>query len=325
MIIEVVKYTENKKDEWNEFLNFSNNGTMFHNLDFLDYHGDKFKENEHHLIFYKGQNIIGVMPLAIFEEGSKLVAKSPYGASYGGLIVKKYLNFRYSEELINSMMELFRDNNFDEVYITPPPLIYSKVPNCYIEFALLKNNFEIIKKEITSVIKLDCFNLDPFEIFNKRAKKGVKKARKEGVKIVESSEDYDAFYEILQESRDRHDVKPTHTLQELKKIRDSLPNLIKLDMAYVNEDPVAGMLYFICNSQTVLTFYGCHKTSFGNFSPAHLLNYHGMVWAKKNKFKYLDLGTTTQDMVPNHNLFLFKENFGSVGYFKDTYSYKKEK
>ena len=325
MTIKVVKYTENKKSEWNEFVN-CNYGTIFHNLDFLSYHGDKFKQNEDHLIFYhKRQNIIGAMPLAIFEEGGKVVAKSPYGASYGGVIVKEYLKFRDSEELINSLMEFFKDNNFDEVHITPPPLIYSRVPNCYIEFALLKNSFEITKREITSVIKLNCFNSDPFEIFETRARTAVKKARKKEVKIIESSNEYDAFYKILKETKARHNAEPTHTLQELKKIRDILPNSIKLDMAYVNEDPVAGILYFICNSRTVLTFYICHKTTYNEYSPVNLLIYHGMIWAKKNEFKYLDLGTNTQDMIPNHNLFLFKESFGSVGYFRDTFLYKKEK
>lgn len=320
MTIEVVKYTKDKKDEWNEFVANSNNGTIFHNLDFLSYHGDKFKKNEHHLMFYyKGQNLIGVMPLAIFEEGGKLVAKSPYGGSYGGMVVKEYLKFRYSEELIESMVKFFRDNNFDEVYITPPPLIYSRVPTCYIEFNLLQNNFEIVNREITNVIKLDCFDSDPFEIFEKRARKAVKKSTKEGVYVVESSDDFSAFYKILKETIVRHDAEPTHTLQELKKIHNILVNSIKLDMAYVNEDPAAGILYFICNAQAVLTFYICHKTTYGKFYPVNLLIYHGVLWAKKNKFKYLDLGTTTYNMTPRNNIFMFKESFGSVGYFRDTY------
>lgn len=325
MTIEVAKYRENKKDEWNEFVANSNNGTIFHNLDFLSYHGDKFSKNNHHLMFYyEGQNLIGVMPLAIFEEEDKLVAKSPYGGSFGGIVVNDHFKFRYSEELIDSMVKFFRDNNFGEIYITPPPLIYSKMPNCYIEFNLLKSGFEIINREITSVIKQDCFDSDPFDIFEKRARTAVKKARKEGVHVSESSEDYNAFYKILKETKARHNAEPTHTLQELKKISDILPNSIKLDIAYVNEEPAAGILYFICNSQVVLTFYICHKTAYSKFYPVNLLIYHGIVWAKKNKFKYLDLGTTTQDMIPNHDLLMFKESFGSVGYFRDTFKWKKK-
>lgn len=326
--IEVVEYTENKKGEWNEFVANSNNGTVFHNLDFLSYHGDKFSKNEHHLMFYyKGQNLIGVIPLAIFEKEDKLVAKSPYGGSFGGIVVKDHFKFRYSEELINSMVKFFRDNNFDEVYITLPPLIYSRVPNCYIEFNLLKNNFEIINREITSVIKLDCFDSDPCDIFEKRARTAVKKARKKGVSVVESSDDYNAFYKILKEAKARHNAKSTHTLSELMKLHDILPNSIKLDIAYVHDEPAAGILYFICNSQVILTFYICHKTAYGEFYPTNLLIYHGMRWAKKNKFKYLDLGTTARysldsDAIVGYGVFMFKESFGSVGYFRDTFKWK---
>jgi lipid II:glycine glycyltransferase (peptidoglycan interpeptide bridge formation enzyme) len=315
MTIDVIEYTEPKKEEWNMFVKHSNNGTLFHNLDFLSYHGEKYTENEHHLMFYSKQNLAGAMPLAIIGEDER-VAKSPYGGSFGGVVEREYITFKQSEELVDSAVRFLKDT-CDIVFVTPPPFIYSKVPSCYTEFNMLRNGFELYKKEITSVVALN-FS-DPFDIFEKRARTAVKKAKKEGVSVEEWSKNYTRFFKLLKQTKARHDAEPTHTLEELKTIWNTLPHSVKLDMAYIDETPVAGILYFICNTQTVLTFYICHDSQYNTSYPVNLLLYNGLVWAEKNSFKYLDLGTTTHDMIPYHSLFMFKESFGSTGYFRDTY------
>ena len=101
MSVRIEKYTEDKKQIWNFFVKNSNNGTLFHDLDFLSYHPeDRF--NEHHLMFYRKDNLISVMPMALSETDGKKVAKSPYGGSYGGIITDEQLKYRHSEEIIAS-------------------------------------------------------------------------------------------------------------------------------------------------------------------------------------------------------------------------------
>ena len=61
----IIKYDVKYFDKWNKFVENSNNGTIFHRLDFLNYHGNKFKKNEHHLIILKGDTIFGVINLPL--------------------------------------------------------------------------------------------------------------------------------------------------------------------------------------------------------------------------------------------------------------------
>ena len=49
-----------------------------------------------------------------------------------------------------------------------------------------------------------------------------------------------------------------------------------------------------------------------------LLVYHSMLWARRRSFQYLDFGTSTLNMEPNWGLIKFKENFGALGFFRDT-------
>jgi hypothetical protein len=317
--IVIKEYKEEYKDSWNDFASKSCNGTIFHNLDFLAYHPEG-KYEERHLIFFKGENIVGLMPMATFKVGRQTLARSPYGGSFGGVVVPDYFNFNHSEELVKTMKTFFKNNDIGEAIITPPPQIYSRIPSNYIEFNLLANGFHLAKRDITSVIKLDTFNFDPFEILENRSKRAVKKAIKEGVHIVESSDDYRSFHNILRETMERHGAQPTHTLEELLKIRSLVPELLKLDMAYIDGDPAAGVLYFVCNSHAILSFYICHKSKYKSYYPVNLLLYKGISWAKKSNFRYLDLGTTTQNMQPNYSLFMFKESFGSTGYFRETFT-----
>ncbi|MEJ2356253.1 MAG: hypothetical protein P8Y62_10240 [candidate division WOR-3 bacterium] len=59
--IKVDKYRPEIKDNWDNFVEKSNNGTIFHKIQFLDYHPpDRF--NFHHLIFHKQSNPIAVLP-----------------------------------------------------------------------------------------------------------------------------------------------------------------------------------------------------------------------------------------------------------------------
>ena len=99
-MITLKEYKKDYFDKWNKFVENSNNGTIFHRLDFLAYHGDKFKSNENHLIWFKGDEIIALMPLGIFEENGKRIAKSPYGGSYGGVITRLNTTYSMSKDLI---------------------------------------------------------------------------------------------------------------------------------------------------------------------------------------------------------------------------------
>lgn len=316
----IVEYDERYGSAWDEFLSQSNNGTLFHNLNFLGYH-PQGRFHERHLIFLRGGKTVGVMPMASFKDGSARAARSPYGGSFGGVATPIRFSYTHCEDLVMAMKTFLEDSDFAEMSITPPPKIYGRVQSNYFEFNLLAGGFWLAKREVTSVINLSSFDNNPFEIMEKRSRTAVKKAKKEGVQVVEFSEDYESFYGILTESKERHNALPTHTLDELMKIRSLVPGSAKLDMAYINGDPAAGILYFLCNPQVILAFYICHKSQYKNYSPVSLLLYQGILWSKKNNFRFLDLGTTTLNGAPNYGLFMFKESFGSTGYFRDTFNW----
>jgi lipid II:glycine glycyltransferase (peptidoglycan interpeptide bridge formation enzyme) len=138
--------------------------------------------------------------------------------------------------------------------------------------------------------------------------------------VVRESTAWNDFYEILCSNlRMRHDVAPTHTLEELLRLKKLFPEEIRLFSAYLDGQQLAGVVLFLCNPQVMLAFYISHREEFQKYRPVNLLFHYIMNWGRRRGFRFLDFGTFTLDMEPNWGLGKFKETFGARGLFRDTY------
>ncbi len=310
--MDINKFTERDRKHWEEFVAKSNNGTIFHTQDFLGYHpADRFKN--HHLIIRDRTNIIALFPAV--ENSTTIV--SHQGASYGGFVLKNDLGIHTIYLMIEHVVQYFRTHGFNRIVLTQPPLIYYRDPHQYIDFALMKNGFSYFKRDVTAVIRLD--TAEPLARFHGDARRSTKKAIREGVRVL-FTDDYARFYDILKHNLGmRHNVTPTHSLEELNKLKKIFPEKIILFGAYIKEKMVGGMVLFVTNPRVILAFYISHDQKYQNYRPVNLLFYEVIKWGRNQGYKYLDLGTFTLNMTPNWGLGRFKENFAARGFLRDTY------
>ena len=63
-MITINKYESRELNEWDEFIDASNNGTVFQKQSFITYHIDR-KFVDHSLIIKNNSNILAVLPAAI--------------------------------------------------------------------------------------------------------------------------------------------------------------------------------------------------------------------------------------------------------------------
>lgn len=316
--IEIEFFTSHKNDEWDDFVWKSNDGTIFHTRQFLSYHPpEKFTDAS--LIFKKNNRLIALFPAVVRNEGISKILSSHRGASYGGFVTPSPLSIRDSFRLVEGLIEHAGANNFTGIELTPPPQIYLNRPNNYIDFALLKNGFTYRKREISSVIPLDFPVEEILSTFSSASRRAVRRAQKLNVKVQES-EDYGQFYKILQKNlKMRHHVNPTHSIEELLKLKSLFPNRIKLFAACAAAKMVAGVVMFITNNNVALAFYISHDEENQQYRGVNVLFYEIIKWTIENKFGFLDFGIFTVNMDPNWGLARFKESFGAQGIFRDTY------
>lgn len=317
MAISITPFAADDTASWDEFVWKANNGTIFQTRQFLAYHPEA-RFVDHSLSFHKEGKRIAVFPAVDFNENGKRILLSHRGASYGGLVVKDTLPISDSFELVKALVDHAKAAGFDAIDLTPPPQIYLRRPSNYIDFALVQNGFSYRKREISSVIPLDFSREEILNTFNEGSRRAVRRAQKLGVEVRES-EDYAAFYDILKRNlRLRHNVNPTHTLDELLLLKKVFPDRIKLFAAYHEETMVAGVVMFICNPRVVLAFYISHDDDYQQYRGVNVLFYKIVDWGISEGYGFLDFGIFTVNEDPNWGLARFKESFGAQGVFRDS-------
>lgn len=320
-MITVHEYNPNFKSEWEHFVRNSNNGTMFHLQDFLDYH-PKGKFDFFHLMFRENDKLIGVLPGGIVNTDTFW---SPVGASYGSIVTND-IHFEKALNIVDALLDYGRMNKWSQLFLIPPPFIYNINYNQHIEYALLYRKFGFELHYISHAIHLKHGN-DFEKQFDKTARKTIHKILREGKIRLEVSRDYEAFYDILIANKSRHGVKPTHSLEDMLEIRRLLPDSVRLLIVYHDDKPIAGSWLFLCNPKVVLCFYNMLYYEFEHLKPIYLIMYETVRWAVENGYEWVDIGvsqdTKAQDpMTPSLNLIKFKERFDSRGVLRTTFHYR---
>lgn len=319
-MIKLIEFNQSNfnNEDWDNFVESSDNGTIFHRRDFLAYHPKtRFKDNS--LVFLKDKKIFSVFPAVDVELNGARILYSHRGASYGSFVYHSDLNIKDAFNLVEILIDYARKKNFDRIILTLPPIIYCTRFSNYIDFALYRSGFEYLKREISSTVSLDFDDEKLLNTFRPEARTALKKALKMGVEVAETDK-FEEYYEILKKNlKMRHNVNPTHSLEELLKLKSTFPTKIRLFGAFVKSRLIAGVCNFSANSKVVLAFYISHDEAYQEYRPVNLLFYEIMRRYKYEGFKYLDFGIFTVNMEPNWGLGRFKENFGARGIFRDTF------
>ena len=318
MTISARIFTPPDTPAWESFVVTANNGTMFHERKFLGYHpSGRFRD--HSLILEKGGKLKAIFPAAEIQTDAGKSLVSHQGSSYGGIIVQQNLSFRESYDFVEAICEHSKQAGFNRIQMTLPPSIYQHTVSNYLDFALIKHGFSYKKRDVSSMLTIESSPEKNLERFAASHRTAVRKAVKEGVSIRESG-DWADFYALLKENlKIRHNVQPTHTLEELLQLKEMYPDRIRLFGAYWEEKLIAGVVNFSVNNDVVLAFYISHIEDYQHLRAVNLLFYEIITWCHQNAFKYLDFGIFTVNMEPNFGLGRFKENFGASGVFRDTF------
>lgn len=317
-MIEITKYKKSRKKEWDEFVKKSNNGTMFHERKFINYHPkERFKD--HSLIFEEKGKIVGLFSAVEYEKSKLKILHSHRGSSYGGIVYPCDQSIKKNFEIVKELLKYSKKQKIDKIILTLPPVIYNKKMTNYLDFALIKNNFNYLKREISSTLLLENSIDENIKKFKQSSRTAFRKAEKKGIQIRISG-DYEKFYSILKSNlKIRHNVEPTHSLDELIKLAKIYPNRIRLYGAFLKETMIAGTVMFDANDLVTLAFYISHDEKYQEYRAVNLLFKEIIEDSIKRNFKYLDYGIFTVDMEPNFGLARFKESFGANGIFRDTF------
>lgn len=306
--------------EWEALVERSNAGTLFHRLDFLAYHGDRFKSVERHLAFFNGTTACGVLPLAVQDEEGALVATSPYGGSYGGPVFDRTMNYADSTKAVDLMVSEIEDMGCQRCRITLPIAACYKRYSETFRLALFEGGFQCVNRDISSVVELPDKD-DGSDIgVTSRSRNMARKARKCGIE-VRCPAPWSDFYKVLSRTYAKFSSDPTHSLAQLEWLGKTFPARVYSSVAYLEGEPVGGVCFFGVNARVMSSFYLCQDREFQHTQALSLLVYEALIQCREAGYRFFDFGTSSVGQKGRDNVFRFKESFGAIGQFRETYAW----
>jgi len=309
-------------DRWDEHIERSVNGTLFHLRRFLAYHGDRFRDSERLLLALNGDTVIAQIAVAITDGPTGRHLRSPYGASYGGFAFQRYPTFTQACRIVDAFLAWCQEQGVTKAAITPPIAACSTAPLDVAHFALLHRGFRSVNRELSSIVALDPTVTVDASVTS-RARNQARRATRAGV-TIERGADIDAFWSVIAATFEQHGTQPTHTLEEFRWLTEALPGRVCVDVAYWQDEPVAGIGYFVINRLVNSSFYLCQRPERRDLGGLTLCLLRGLERAREDGYPWFDFGTSTVQMHPRENVFRFKEQFSPAGQFRETFEWTRE-
>ncbi|WP_456399949.1 hypothetical protein [Persephonella sp.] len=310
-------YTKKYKEKWDQFVEQSRNGTIFHTRKFLSYHPpNRFEDFS--LLFLKDGNIMSVLPACIEILNGRTVLASHKGSTYGGFVIPFKFGIEESLYLVETLQEFLYKEGFREVWMRYPEYIFELEPAQEIKFAMWYKGFRLDYIELST-----CYSLERYD----ESKPIIRQARRsydKGVKCIYDDNNFEGYYNILYENlKTKYNREPTHTLEEVLLLKKLLNDSFVLVSVYLNNELIGGIVMFIANKKAAHIFYSAVKKNISGIFPNDALVDTAIRKLKEKGFKYLNYGISTEDKGRkiNFELFRFKEKFKGFGVYREVWRY----
>jgi len=305
----IIKYTIENQDLWNNFVKNSKNGHFFFQRSYMEYHADKF-EDFSLMVFDDKKKLIAILPANKKDN----VLYSHQGLTFGGFLVDDKIKTETMLNIFDQLVEFLKNYNFDKVIYKCIPYIYHIKPSEEDRYALFRHNAVLVRRDVSSVI-----DLTEQIRYSKGRKWTINKAKKEDINIIQS-DDYGSFWSLLSAIlEEKHEAKPVHSLIEMETLVTNFPKNIKLFLAVKNEVVISGALIYE-NENIVHTQYLANSEEGRDIGALDLLIDHLIKNVYKSK-KYFDFGISNEDAGKYLNVGLIaqKEGFGARPIVQDFY------
>ena len=311
-MFEIRRYTDADKPVWDAFVAQSKNGTFLFFRNYMDYHADRFAD--HSLMVYHKSSLYALLPANL--KGDTLY--SHQGLTYGGLLMSEKCKTAVVRDVFIAINDYLRQQGVCRVVYKHIPWIYASLPSEEDLFALSNVcHASLVSRDVASVVMLD-HRLS----FSTLRKRGIKKAEKAGVVIMEM-QDCDEFWILLENNlKERFGAHPVHTLEEISLLKSRFPQHIRLFVASKNGHVIGGTLLYM-DAQTAMTQYISANEEGKRVGALDLLFSQLIAQCEKDGLRYFDFGTSNlvanDDL--NDSLIFQKEGFGGRAVCYDTYEW----
>lgn len=310
-------YSNKYEEAWDTLVSESPVGTFLHSRSFLSYHKDRFLDCSFVLINKEKGSLEAVFPCAL-DKNSKLATSHP-GSTYGGIVTRTTMTPEILKCFLDGIIDQLKVKNVEELVYKITPDIYRLDYSNLDEYFIWQAQGTNYRNDLSNIIDLH----KPFK-FSSRRKRGIKKAQKYNVTYSSNCDFTNDVWKILESNLAEHNVKPVHSLDEIKLLKKKFPNNIFLHMALdVSGQPLCGVVAFhmggVVHAQYIFSSPEARECGALDFLFATLIEL-----AIEDSCSYFSFGASSemQGQLLNNGLYNFKAEFGSRGVLNRTYRLK---
>ncbi len=312
----VVKPFIPEKDEaaWDAFVSDAPTATMLHTRRFLSYHGDRFRDCSL-VIRDNNGHILALFPAAQARSDAATVVSHP-GATFGGLLCSQRCRGEEVIRVLRAMAGFYLRNGFLRLLYKAVPYIYHARPCQDDLYALFRLGARRVRCDLSASIDL----AHRGKIASRR-KRGLKKAEKFDVRILEGAEHAPALWQVLEENlRRKHSASPAHSLEEILLLHRRFPEEIRFVAAQVEQRMIAGVVLFDSRMVSHAQYIASSKEGYQVSALDKVFEYC-IATAKEKGKRYFDFGISNEQegLVLNAGLYQFKTEFGAGGVVHEFY------
>ncbi len=302
-MVQIVQYEAAYREQWDDFVRGSKNGTFLFERAYMEYHANRF--TDHSLLFFEKERLVALLP-ANEAEGT---LHSHQGLTYGGLILNTKATAEQVLSLFEELLSYLRNKGFTHFRYKCVPRIYQRYPADEDRYALFRHAAIQVACNLSSTIPMG----NPLR-FAELRRRGIKKAVKANLRVVECSE-FAPFWEVLSSNlTSRYAVAPVHTVAEITYLHAHFPEQIRL-FTTIDEagEVLAGCVVF--DTPEVAHAQYISASPQGKACGALDLLFDQLINTTFVAKRWFDFGQSTEEMghYLNTGLISQKEGFGGRG------------
>lgn len=323
--MQVIRYTRDKSQEWDQLVKVSKNGTFLFLRDYMDYHADRFVD--HSLMYYSDKGkLLAVMAAnekhVVTEVGEEQkILYSHQGLTYGGFVLSPHVHAAEVGELFALTLSYLRAQGFSEWHYKQIPSIYHRLPSDEDDYWLWMHQAQLEDCSLMTVIPLhhpsqDTAQHPDLNLVSASKRNNSNRLLRQGYRVVYNAPIADFWPILTQNLQERFGAKPVHTFSEISLLQQRFPQRIQCcTVVSPDGETLAGTLLYLTDRVV--------KAQYTSASPAgkqlkaldflilQLLRH----FSDTSSLSYFDFGTSmlANSTVLNDGLVLQKEGFGGRG------------
>lgn len=313
-MMRLVRYTPDRRAEWDSAVRRSKNATFLFCRDYMEYHADRFTDCSLMVLDEDDDDaVVSVLPASL--HGTEL--RSHGGLTYGGWVCDDRTSAagpRSPMAWFDLLQDFCRSAGITDVVYKPVPHIYHRHPAEEDLYALFRLDAALQVRNLASVIDLE--HPIPSSRLGKRA---LKRQRLGGITVAPTDSAADFWQIIVDDRRERHNVTPVHTCAEIQTLHDRFPDEIRFFTASAGGRIVAGAVIYVANGVLHLQYAAADAT--GKEIYAVDVIYHELLFNLMPGARYFDFGSNNEDAgrYLNAGMVRHKEEFGARSIIYDAY------